>query len=36
VRVGEYNTLRIEGTKTDGTKFWGEKAILVVDNASGK
>ena len=36
VRVGEYNTLRIEGTKIDGTKFWGEKAILVVDNASGK
>jgi hypothetical protein len=36
VRVGEYNALRIEGTKTDATRFWGEKAILVVDNASGK
>lgn len=36
VRIGEYNTLRIEGTKTDGTKFRGEQAILVVDNASGK
>jgi hypothetical protein len=36
VRVGEYNTLRIDGTRTDGSRFWGEKAVLVVDNASGK
>lgn len=35
LKIGEYNVLRIEGTKTDGTPFWGEKAVLVVNNASG-
>jgi len=36
LKIGEYNTLRIEGTTTSGTSFWGSKAILVLNNAAGK
>lgn len=35
LKIGEYNTLRIAGTKTDGTAFWGSASVLVIDK-SGK
>ena len=35
LRIGESNSLRIEGTKTDGTAFWGSASVLVIDR-SGK
>ena len=36
LKIGESNTLRIEGRTTTGASFWGSKAILVVNNAAGK
>ena len=35
LKIGDYNTLRIEGTKTDRTAFWGSASVLVIDK-SGK
>lgn len=31
--LGQLNTLRIDGTTTDGKEFWGSKAVMVVSNA---
>jgi hypothetical protein len=31
--LGQLNTLRIDGTATDGKSFWGSKGIMVVSNA---
>lgn len=36
LKIGDYNTLRIEGQTTKGSSFWGSQAILVVNNVSGK
>ena len=36
LRIGEPNTLRIEGRTTTGSSFRGSKAILVVNNTAGK
>jgi hypothetical protein len=36
LKIGELNTLRIEGKTTSGSSFWGSKAILVVNNTAGK
>ena len=36
LKIGDYNTLRIEGRTTNGSSFWGSKAILVVNNTAGK
>jgi len=36
LKIGESNTLRIEGRTTTGASFWGSKAILVVNNTAGK
>ena len=33
LKVGEYNTLRIEGTRTDATAFWGSASVLVIDKS---
>jgi hypothetical protein len=33
LNIGQLNTLRIDGTTTDGKAFWGSKAITVVSNA---
>jgi len=35
LKIGDYNTLRVEGTKTDATAFWGSASVLVIDK-SGK
>lgn len=34
--IGNYNTLKIEGVTTSGTKFWGTQDILVVNNVPRK
>jgi len=33
LNIGQLNTLRLDGTTTDGKAFWGSKAITVVSNA---
>ena len=33
--IGGYNTLRLEGKTRSGDDFWGEQAIMVVDNGPG-
>ena len=35
LKIGDHNTLRVEGTKTDATAFWGSASVLVIDK-SGK
>jgi len=32
--VGDYNTLTLEGTKTDGTTFIGSDEVMVIDVAA--
>jgi hypothetical protein len=36
LNIDEYNTLTLEGTKTDGTTFTGEDDILVIDRKGNR